>query len=143
MLSYIVPVVPGTSLVHGCNPGDAWNLSLVIRAHMYHHQAPRTQHGFGREQRRMEVQITGLHRHRRPRNRWYFSGVRGAKLKAHTNTPTSEVRIILVNKPTLWAKALTIFSQAPAHRQPLHNGETSSLASLTRTSGSSLLERFE
>ena len=33
VLSYIVPVAPGSSLVHACDAGEAWNLSLVIRAH--------------------------------------------------------------------------------------------------------------
>ena len=42
-----------------------------------------------------------------------------------TDLQTGEVRIILLNKPTLWANVLAIFSQAPAHRRPLDNGETS------------------
>ena len=74
----------------------------------------------------MELRITGLHRLRRGRYRWRFGGVRGTKFNAHThvhtNTPTSEAMIILLNKPTLWANVFEIFSQAPAHRRPLDNG---------------------
>ena len=57
----------------------------------------------------------------------------------HANTPISEELIIVLNMPTLWANVLRPFSQAPAHGRPLHNGETSSRALLTPTSGSALL----
>ena len=62
---------------------------VIIRAHMhdvihlYHGQSPRTQNCFGRGQKWMEVQIRGLHRRRRSRNRWCFGGVRGTNLNAH------------------------------------------------------------
>ena len=82
------------------------------------------------------MKITGLHKYRRGRNRWCLGGVRGTKLNAHTPTDrhTLEARIIKINKPMLSANGLGIFSQAPAHRRPLYNGETSSRASRAPTS---------
>ena len=65
------------------------------------------------------------HRRRQGRSRWRFGGVRGTKLDGQTNRQTAEVGITLVIHK-LWANVLGIFSQAPAHRRPLDNGETSS-----------------
>ena len=65
------------------------------------------------------------HGRRQGRNRWRFGGVRGTKLNGQTNRQTGEVGITLLI-PKLWANVLGIFSQAPAHRRPLDNGETSS-----------------
>ena len=113
----------------------------------YRHQAPRNQHGFEREQRGMEVQTTGLHRRSRSRNRWCFGRVQGAKLNAHTlytpcthQPPNVGNRIIDFTNSTLWANVLGSFSQVPAGRRLLDNGETPSRTSLAQASGSSLLE---
>ena len=72
---------PGTSLQYS---SYGWNFSLVITAHTAT-TLHETQNGFGREQRWMEVQITGLHRRRRSRNRWCFGGVGGTNLNTHTD----------------------------------------------------------
>ena len=45
-----------------------------------------------------------------------------------SDTPIEEITNFLL-KATLWANVLRIFSQAPAHRRPLDDGETSSLGS--------------
>ena len=115
LLSYqsVIPVTPGENL------------------RRYHHQAPRTQTGFGCEQRWMAGILRGLHRRHHGRNRFRVGGVRGPNLNAHTRIHgyTGEVRIIKLNKPTLWANVLGIFSQALARRRPLDNGEKSSLRS--------------
>ena len=83
----------------------------------------------------MEVQIRGLHRRPRGRNRWSFAGVRETNLNAQTQQYTREEIIILLHKSTLWANVLGIFSQAPAHRRPL---DTERLRRFEPNSGSSL-----
>ena len=120
---------PGTSLQYS---SYGWNFSLVITAHTAT-TLHETQNGFGREQRWMEVQITGLHRRRR------LVTCKGKGQWTHIG----EAIMISLNKPTLWTNVLGIFiSHAPAQRRPLDNGETSSLAPLA-PSGSSLLEVWE
>ena len=109
-------------LVPACNFTCAWNFSLAIRAHMYHHQAPRTQHGFGRWRRWMEVQIMGLDRRCHFRNRWCCGDVRRTKINAHTPTQNS-----------VWANVLTRFSQVHAGRRPIRE-RRDAFASFDRSS---------
>ena len=121
VLSYIVPGTWYQPIIPVTTRTSPWQLEHVL----YHDQAPRTQNGFGREQRRVKAPIWSLDRRRRGRNRWCFSGVRATKLNAHT---TDIGRIIKLKKPTLWASVLGIFSQAPAHIRPTRCEESLSLA---------------
>ena len=102
---YIVLVTswyqPGISLQHS---SYGWNFSLVITAHTAT-TLHETQNGFGREQRWMEVQITGLHRRRR------LVTCKGKGQWTHTG----EAITILLNTPTLWANVLGI-SHMHLHR---------------------------
>ena len=88
---YVMPGTCGTSLVNAWNSSYAWNVFLVIRARIATLEAKRTQHGFGREQRRIEVQIMGFYKRRRSQNRWCVGRVRGTKLNAHTPNNVAQI----------------------------------------------------
>ena len=90
------------------------------------------------------MEITDLHRRPQGRNRWRFSGVRGTKLNAQSDRQTDRgSRNDFVKYPTLWANVLGIFSQAPAHRRPLDNGETSSIMCKTAVFTGQLVPKYE
>ena len=63
-------------IVPACNPSNA-----CVNESTHHHEAPRTQNGFGRGQRWMQGIIRGLHRRHKGRNRFRV-GVRGALQQA-------------------------------------------------------------
>ena len=50
---------------------------------------------------------------------WWRARDKAQCTHQHTNTPTSTIRIIKLNNPTLWANVLGIFSLAPAGRRSL------------------------
>ena len=75
---YIVQNIVWYQVVRACIPsGACGHLST------YHHQAPRSQNDFGREQSRMDVQTRGHHRRPRGRNRWSFRGVQQISMHTH------------------------------------------------------------
>ena len=92
----------------------------------------------------IQATVRRFHRRHKGRNRCRVGGVRGTNLNARTDertvVQTGKVRIILLDKATLWANVLAIFSNAPAHRRPL---DTERRRRFATTSGSLLLvERY-
>ena len=69
-------------LVPACNSRSSWNLPWQLE-----HIWPRCTDSkrFGRGQRRIGVQIRGLHSHPPGRNRWFLGGVRCANVNAQTH----------------------------------------------------------
>ena len=122
MLSYIVPVVPTTSLVHACNSSYTGNFSLINSAdtttklHELNTALDASRGGWRRKQR-ASTDAVGL-------------GLGGGLVACegqisrhsrlvYTNKPTSKVKITILHNPTLWANVLGFFSQAPAGRRPI------------------------
>ena len=76
----------------------------------------------------MESKIRGLHSRPRGRNRLGVGGVRETDVNAQTNTHKGGNDNEIKQRHPV-GKRFGIFSQAPAHRRPLNNGEAPSLRS--------------